>query len=116
MYISYIVSIKCYRRCPPLFEVLLHVLAAYLAASRVWLSEHAHTQKCVSLAMKDPNTAAIQEKEELRDVIIATQESAVVQLLLEICLPTEEDEVRCYKNNVAIFTSYFSPLPNMDLT
>lgn len=76
-----------------MFEILLHVLAAYLAASRVWLSEHAHTQKCISLAMKDPNTAAIQEREELRDVIIATQESAVVQLLLEICLPTGEDEV-----------------------
>ena len=73
--------------------MLLHVLAAYLAASRVWLSEHAHTQKCISLAMKDTNTAAIQEREELRDSIIATQDSVVVQLLLEICLPTKEDEV-----------------------
>ena len=81
-----------------MFEVLLHVLAAYLAASRVWLSEHAHTQKCVSLAMKDTNTAAIQEKEEMRDIIIATQESAVVQLLLEICLATEDDEVGCNEN------------------
>jgi len=76
-----------------LFEVLLHVLAAYLAASRVWFSEHAHVQKCVSLAMKDANPTVLQEREELRDVIIATQESAVVQLLLELCLPTDEDQV-----------------------
>ena len=44
--------------------------------------------------MKDQNTVAIQEREELRDAIIALQESSVVQLLLEICLPTEEDEVK----------------------
>ena len=50
-------------------------------------------QKCVSLATKDANPTVLQEREELRDVIIATQESAVVQLLLELCLPTEEDQV-----------------------
>jgi len=44
--------------------------------------------------MKDPKTAAIQEREELRNAVIATQDSVVVQLLLEMCLPTEEDEVR----------------------
>lgn len=77
-----------------MFEILLHVLAAYLAASRVWFSEHAHVQKCVSLATKDANATILQEREELRDVIIATQESAVVQLLLEFCIPTEEDQVK----------------------
>jgi len=66
--------------------------------------------------MRDPNTAAIQEREELRDVIIATQESAVVQLLLEICLPTEEDKVRNVIRNAAyLFISCCSPLLNMDV-
>ena len=66
--------------------------------------------------MKDTNTAAIQEKEEMRDIIIATQESAVVQLLLEICLTTEDDEVGCNENINFVIYFYFSPLPNMDLT
>ena len=64
-----------------MFEILLHVLAAYLAASRVWFSEHAHVQKCVSLATKDANATILQEREELRDVIIATQESAATRTL-----------------------------------
>lgn len=83
------------------------------------MSEHAHTQKCISLAMKDANNAALQEREELRDSIIATQDSVVVQLLLEICLPTEEDEVGMtfYRNTVLLlFAVCFSPLLSMVIT
>ena len=82
----------------------------------MWLSEHAHTQKCISLAMKDPKTAAIQEREELRDAVIATQDSVVVQLLLEMCLPTEEDEVRGCHNKIYFVIMCFSPLLNMVIT
>ena len=33
-----------------------------------------------------------QEREELCIALTAAQESAIIQLLLEICLPTEEDQ------------------------
>ena len=33
-----------------------------------------------------------QERDELRIALTVAQESAIIQLLLEICLPTEEDK------------------------
>jgi len=33
------------------------------------------------------------DRDDLRSALVATQESAAVQVLLEACLPTEEDEV-----------------------
>ena len=38
------------------------------------------------------------EREQLRDALIQTQESTAVQLLLEICLP-ENDDVRAFPWN-----------------
>ena len=34
---------------------------------------------------------SMQDREELRIALTAAQESAIIQLLLEICLPTDED-------------------------
>ena len=43
---------------------------------------------------KPGGVAQIQEQEELKNALIGAQESAAVQMLLEICLPTEADKVR----------------------
>ena len=84
-------------RCPPVFEISLRVLAAYTSMSRAWLAEHAHTQNCVAMATSEFSSSSLaagkQQRDELCVALTATQESAVVQLLLEICLPTKEDEV-----------------------
>ena len=86
-------------RCPPVFEISLRVLAAYTSMSRAWLAEHAHTQNCVAMATSEFSSSSLaagkQQRDELCVALTATQESAVVQLLLEICLPTKEDEVQC---------------------
>ena len=37
-----------------------------------------------------------QERDELRVALTVAQESAIIQLLLEICLPTEEDKKVCH--------------------
>ena len=36
-----------------------------------------------------------QEREELRIALTATQETAIIQLLLEVCLPQEDDRKVC---------------------
>ena len=100
-------------RCSCVFEILLRVLAAYISASRVWLLEHSHKLNCMSQASSDPSgnpleTSSIeeqviifiilvvyhlssQEREELRVALTAAQESGIIQLLLEICLPNDKD-------------------------
>ena len=97
-------------RCPPVLEILLRVLAAYTAASKAWLQEHAHTQNCVAMATPEPVTPSSSghmtkaERDELCVALTAAQESAIIQLLLEICLPTEEDkEVWCWVCWVFVF-------------
>ena len=81
-----------------MLEILLRVLAAYTAASKAWLQEHAHTQYCVAMATPEPTMLSSSghvtklEREELCIALTAAQEGAIVQLLLEICLPTEEDK------------------------
>ncbi|KAL5467653.1 hypothetical protein EMCRGX_G031914 [Ephydatia muelleri] len=86
-------------RCPPVFEISLRVLAAYTSMSRAWLAEHAHTQNCVAMATSEASSSSLaaskQQRDELCVALTATQESAVVQLLLEICLPTKEDKAQC---------------------
>ena len=81
-------------RCPAVFEMLLRVLAAYISASRAWLSEQAHTQSCLAAIGREGSSRrqmSSQEREELRIALTAAQESASVQLLLEVCLPSQED-------------------------
>ena len=73
------------------------MLAAYTSASRAWLQEQCHTQKCIAMTTGDSAASLSghmtkQEREELCVALIAAQESAIVQLLLEICLPSPEDE------------------------
>ncbi len=43
--------------------------------------------------MIDKQGVNIQEREELRSALIAAQESAAVQVLLECCLPKPEEQV-----------------------
>ena len=82
-----------------MFEICLRVLAAYTAMSKAWLAEHAHTQNCVAMATAEASSssstlaASKQQRDELCVALTAAQESAIVQLLLEICLPTKEDKV-----------------------
>lgn len=93
-------------RCPPVFEILLRILAAYSSASKAWLQEHAHTQNCIALATPEAMTSLSghvtkHEREELCIALTAAQESAIVQLLLEICIPTEQDvKVRCNTSTI----------------
>ncbi|XP_065215851.1 integrator complex subunit 2 [Planococcus citri] len=82
-------------RCPAVLSIVIRVLQSSLAASRSQLSRH----------LMDGPLSAIQsnqvitigglttdvEREELKNALIAAQESAALQILLESCLETDDD-------------------------
>jgi integrator complex subunit 2 len=90
-----IIILRCDQRifrCPMLLEITLKILAGYVSASRVWLSEKAHALNCMTSATPESGLhLSNQERDELRIALTAAQESSIIQLLLEICLPTSED-------------------------
>ena len=89
-----------YVRCPPVLEMLLRVLVAYSSASRAWLLEKCHAQNCITVATSGSSDSSVsssgrlsvQERKELCVALTAAQESAMIQLLLEMCLPDSREE------------------------
>ncbi|EFX85507.1 hypothetical protein DAPPUDRAFT_300423 [Daphnia pulex] len=84
-------------RCPPAMQIVLYMLKAWLGASRTHLSRHLLDKPLFGpVAAQGPgNLAGVtsdSEREELKMALIAAQESSVVQIVLELCLQTPEDE------------------------
>ncbi|XP_066551754.1 integrator complex subunit 2 [Amia ocellicauda] len=86
-------------RCPPLMDITLHMLNGYLLASKAYLNSHLketsdfdrQTQTISNLGLSgQPDTPEV-TREELKNALLAAQDSAAVQILLEICLPTSEE-------------------------
>ena len=73
-------------RVPPIYSLLLDTLAAYLAASRVYLYRVQKQREVEEKSFQDAMTP-----HDLRQAIISTQESATIQLLIEVCMPNEDD-------------------------
>ncbi|CAG2114951.1 unnamed protein product, partial [Medioppia subpectinata] len=67
-----------------LMEITLHMLSAFLAASRIHLTHH---------MMETPSKSIEEEKdrEELRSALLTAQESAAIQILLECCVDTTDE-------------------------
>ncbi|XP_063992438.1 integrator complex subunit 2 isoform X2 [Diachasmimorpha longicaudata] len=76
-------------RCAPVLSVILRILQATLAASRSQLSRHMQDRP---LTEKVGQLTSDVEREDLRAALVAGQESAAVQILLEACLETDEDQ------------------------
>lgn len=74
-------------RCPPILDIVLRVLSAYLQASRVFLHNHMLSNPILENAAQ-----AERERHDLKSALIAAQESAIIQILLECCLPREDDQ------------------------
>ncbi|CAL1529921.1 unnamed protein product [Lymnaea stagnalis] len=82
-------------RCAPILEILLRILSAYTQACRVFLNSHV-----VDVAATDKE----KDRLELKVALLAAQESAIVQILLEVCLPLENEKVRhCQVTRVIIW-------------
>ncbi|CAH1791964.1 unnamed protein product [Owenia fusiformis] len=72
-------------RSAPVLEVALRVLSAFLQASRAQLNQHIQANPVLDHTQQQ---AVSLEREELKGALQSAQESAVVQILLEVCLPT----------------------------
>ncbi|CAG7720553.1 unnamed protein product [Allacma fusca] len=71
-------------RCAPILSILLHMLSASMSASKYFYNKHllenhphAVTPGCIAPEI---------ERDELKTALIALQESAIIQILLECCL------------------------------
>ncbi|XP_041935020.1 integrator complex subunit 2 [Alosa sapidissima] len=82
-------------RCPPLMDITLHMLNGYLLASKAYLNAHLkemadmerQTQTISNLGLSgQPDTPEV-TREELKNALLSAQDSAAVQILLEVCLP-----------------------------
>lgn len=75
-------------RCAPLLTIVLRVLRASLAASRSQLIQHLQAHPQLDQQGRIINET---EREEMRIALVAAQDSAAVQILLEGCRETEQD-------------------------
>ncbi|KAG8451678.1 hypothetical protein GDO86_003751 [Hymenochirus boettgeri] len=88
------------QRCPPLMDITLHMLNGYLLASKAYLNSYLKETADQDMKTSPNNAAALAgqvetmevTREELKNALLAAQDSAAVQILLEICLPSEEEK------------------------
>uniref|UniRef100_A0A8C1DTE3 Integrator complex subunit 2 n=1 Tax=Cyprinus carpio carpio TaxID=630221 RepID=A0A8C1DTE3_CYPCA len=89
-------------RCPPLMDITLHMLNGYLLASKAYLNAHLketaeferQAQTVSNLGLSgQPDTPEV-TREELKNALLAAQDSAAVQILLEVCLPSPQEELQ----------------------
>ncbi|NXS07472.1 INT2 protein, partial [Neodrepanis coruscans] len=82
-------------RSPPLMDIILHMLNGYLLASKAYLNSHLKETAEQDIRPSQNNAMGPEApevtREELKNALLAAQDSAAVQILLEICLPTEEE-------------------------
>ena len=64
----------------------------YLAGSRALLSQYLQAHP----ASRTEGLAVEQERDELRAALVTAQESAAIQILLEVCVKTAQDQVSSY--------------------
>lgn len=83
-------------RCPPLMDITLRMLNGYLLASKAYLSAHLKETADQDIRPSQNNLMGMEAtevtREELKNALLAAQDSAAVQILLEICLPMEEEK------------------------
>uniref|UniRef100_A0A3Q4ASC6 Uncharacterized protein n=1 Tax=Mola mola TaxID=94237 RepID=A0A3Q4ASC6_MOLML len=105
-------------RCPPLMDIVLHMLNGYLLASKAYL--HCHLKETADFDRQSqtlsnlgvpgqPDTPEV-TREELKNALLAAQDSAAVQILLEVCLPTSEEQ-QLGANTENLLSTIRSPLP-----
>ncbi|XP_051972615.1 integrator complex subunit 2-like [Xyrauchen texanus] len=89
-------------RCPPLMDITVHMLNGYLLASKAYLNAHLKEtaeferqgQTISNLGLSGQPDAPEVTREELKNALLAAQDSAAVQILLEVCLPSPQEELQ----------------------
>ncbi|XP_055840595.1 integrator complex subunit 2 isoform X2 [Episyrphus balteatus] len=78
-------------RCPDVLIIVLRILQASLAASKAQLNRHIQDKPMFD---KNGQLQSEMEREELKTALIASQESAAVQILLEASIKKKTDIIR----------------------
>ncbi|XP_055912059.1 integrator complex subunit 2 [Eupeodes corollae] len=78
-------------RCPDVLIIVLRILQASLAASKAQLHRHVQDKPMFD---KNGQLQSEMEREELKTALIASQESAAVQILLETSIKKTEDIIK----------------------
>ncbi|XP_068124850.1 integrator complex subunit 2 [Hyperolius riggenbachi] len=86
-------------RCPPLMDIILHMLNGYLLASKAYLNSYLKETADQDIKPSPSNALGLAgqaetmevTREELKNALLSAQDSAAVQILLEICLPSEDE-------------------------
>ena len=76
-------------RCPDALAIILRILQASLAASKIQLSRHIMDKPLFSKGGQLQNE---NQREELKMALVASQESVAVQILLETCMEIPEKD------------------------
>lgn len=76
-------------RCPDALAIILRILQASLAASKIQLSRHILDKPLFSKGGQLQNE---NQREELKMALVASQESVAVQILLETCMEIPEKD------------------------
>uniref|UniRef100_G3Q9Y3 Integrator complex subunit 2 n=1 Tax=Gasterosteus aculeatus aculeatus TaxID=481459 RepID=G3Q9Y3_GASAC len=106
-------------RCPPLMDIVLHMLNGYLLASKAYL--HCHLKETADFDRQSqtvsnlgvpgqPETPEV-TREELKNALLSAQDSAAVQILLEVCLPTSKEQLQLGAGTQSLLSSIRAPLP-----
>ena len=107
--------LRCDRRvfqCAPILKIILYILKACLAASRTMLTQHLQENPIIERSQSSQVTNDL-EREELKNALIAAQESAAVQILLEAGLSRAEDHVKEVKLICSYLHETFINDPNL---
>lgn len=86
-------------RCAPLLEVILYMLKATLAASRTHLAQHIQNNPIIERAA-NAQISNDMEREELKIALVASQESAAVQILLETGMARSEEKAELSESSL----------------
>ncbi|XP_014808777.1 PREDICTED: integrator complex subunit 2 isoform X2 [Calidris pugnax] len=102
-------------RSPPLMDITLHMLNGYLLASKAYLNSHLKETAEQDIRPSQNNAMGPEApevtREELKNALLAAQDSAAVQILLEICLPTEEEKAQSSNMHSLLKSVHNSPSP-----
>ncbi|TNN77000.1 Integrator complex subunit 2 [Liparis tanakae] len=106
-------------RCPPVMDIVLHMLNGYLLASKAYLHCHLketadfdrQSQTVSNLGVPGQPDAPEVTREELKNALLSAQDSAAVQILLEVCLPTSEEQQQLGANTESLLSSIRGSMP-----
>lgn len=98
--------------CAPILDIVLYILKACLAASRTMLTQHLQENPIIDRSTSSQVTNDV-ERDELKNALIAAQESAAVQILLEAGLSKADSHVREVKLICSYLHETFINDPNL---